>query len=68
MTEIPLFDLLLSLTGPRFDEVVEALGARAYVTEKAPPVTRARELLHWTAELGGQDLSLIHISEPTRPY
>ncbi len=58
MTEIPLFDLLLSLTGPRFDEVVEALGARAYVTEKAPPVTRARELLHWTAELGDRTAQL----------
>ena len=34
-----------------------------------PTVQQARiNLLHVVSEQAGQDLSLIHISEPTRPY
>ena len=30
--------------------------------------TKLKEILHWTTSLSTLELSLIHISEPTRPY
>ena len=62
---------------------VAILGARGRMGRHAVPAVRAAEGLEFVAELGSQDrldavldagathvldLSLIHISEPTRPY